>query len=97
MASRDVMNWAALGVCVTVILGAGNCFVQSVNNQIAELREDNRELYRLMNDEIAEVNKRMDAGFAEVNKRMDAGFAEMREDYERIYDILLELTRDRAE
>ena len=91
------MNWAALGVCVTVILGAGNCFVQGVNNQIAELREDNRELYRLMNDEIAEVNKRMDAGFAEVNKRMDAGFAEMREDYERIYDMLLELTRDRAE
>ena len=80
------MNWAALGVCVTVILGAGNCFVQSVNNQIAELREDNRELYRLMNDEIAEVNK-----------RMDAGFAEMREDNERIYDILLELARDRAE
>ena len=86
MVSRDVMNWAALGVCVTVILGAGNCFVQGINDQIAELREDNRELHR-----------RMNAEFAEVNKRMDAGFAEMREDNERIYDMLLELTRDRAE
>lgn len=86
MASRDVMNWAALGVCVTVILGAGNCFVQGVNNQIAELREDNRELHGRMNDEIAEVNR-----------RMDAGFAEMREDNERIYDTLLELVGDEAE
>ena len=86
MASRDVMNWAALGVCVTVILGAGNCFVQGVNNQIAELREDNRELHRRMNDEIAEVNR-----------RMDAGFAEMREDKERIYNKLLELVGDEAE
>ena len=50
MVSRDVMNWAALGVCVTVILGAGNCFVQSINDQIAELREDNRELHRRMNE-----------------------------------------------
>lgn len=80
------MNWAALGVCVTVILGAGNCFVQGVNNQIAELREDNRELHGRMNDEIAEVNR-----------RMDAGFAEMREDNERIYDTLLELVGDEAE
>lgn len=86
MANKDVMNWAALGVCVTVILGAGNCFVQGVNNQIAELREDNRELHGRMNDEIAEVNR-----------RMDAGFAEMREDNERIYDTLLELVGDEAE
>lgn len=86
MVSRDVMNWAALGVCVTVILGAGNCFVQGINDQIAELREDNRELYR-----------RMNAEFAEVNKRMDAGFAEMREDNERLHDMLRELERDRAE
>lgn len=86
MVSRDVMNWAALGVCVTVILGAGNCFVQGVNDQIADLREDNRALHRRMNDQIAEVNK-----------RMDARFAEMREDNERLQDMIRELERDRAE
>lgn len=69
-----------------MILGAGNCFVQGVNNQIAELREDNRELHGRMNDEITEVNR-----------RMNAGFAEMREDNERIYDTLLELVGDEAE